>query len=55
MKKIVYATPSTLTGPTVEEATVVDLLNPTVPLADSESNLVRVGAYVLLSVLLFRS
>lgn len=36
----------------VQTATVTDVLNPTIPLADAQSNLLRIGAYMLIGVLL---
>lgn len=54
MNKIVYTGPAGRQAPSVAPATLADVLNPTVPLADSNSNLIRVGFYAAVAFLIAR-
>lgn len=57
MKKIVSTTVTangvSTTTLTTADATLADVLNPTVPLYDTEANVARVAAYVILGKVMF--
>lgn len=54
MNKIVSTTTSNGTVLSVKPATITDVINISVPLADAQSNAIRVGIYAVLAFLIAR-